>query len=387
VSEAGRIASSAVVVGLVLEAAGCAPSTVTPPAIVVPSVTEVPPAVAAPAASAGRSAESAPPSPLAPSAEEVALARLAPYAIDDDRFARRTLYSWTTSEQVAALRRRPALLTRTESCTFGRSFYQQVIDARAARGDTVAQLLAGPAFTRLRFAWPSAWPTVVAPDASPAPSGAVPTAAAGDLPYGDQLLRVELRDMAVVARFDSRRGWAFADVEGHAIPPAEALARPERIAAVYFVNHGDVADAEGRVREPYREYVLVNESQIARWSIGGDEARAEIAASIDALEAVRRAIEVPAGDGPPPQASSRSSKPPLSALKSAYEAALAFRAKEDLALSQVALSRLRHAESALPTPLQHEPTAAFVWRPKEVTVRPCPKPAAVAGARPKTGTY
>lgn len=206
-----------------------------------PAPTPVP--SAAPSASA-RSSEA--PSPEA-TREEVRTF-LARYAIDDEAPVRRVLYTWTTGAQIEELAKSELLLSRGESATYGPSGFDRVLAARPP-SDALARLLRNEAYAKKRFAWPAPWATV---------SGLAGT------PYGDRLVRIELGDDAIVLRHVLSSGaWDGFDMRGARVDEATILAHPERLAAVYFVSN---------VSEPgrpaYREYVLLNESQIASWSYG-----------------------------------------------------------------------------------------------------------------------
>jgi hypothetical protein len=206
---------------------------------------------AEPAASAVPSpAPSAPPSatPSPEATREEVRAFLARHAIDDDAPVRRILYTWTTGAQIDELAKSELLLSRSESATYGPSGFDRVLADRPP-GDALARLLRNEAYAKKRFAWPAPWATV---------SGLAGT------PYGDRLVRVELGDDAIVLRHVLSSGaWDGFDMKGARVDEATILAHPERLAAVYFVS--DVGEPG---RPAYREYVLLNESQIASWSYG-----------------------------------------------------------------------------------------------------------------------
>jgi hypothetical protein len=75
--------------------------------------------------------------------------------------AQRVLYSWTTAEQIAELRRDRVLLTHTETAGLGRGYAFTSIDALAARGSSSSHKLLGrlsqELFLKARFAWPHPW--------------------------------------------------------------------------------------------------------------------------------------------------------------------------------------------------------------------------------------
>jgi len=84
-----------------------------------------------------------------------AVAALARDALHHGEPVRRTLYSWTTEEQVQELRRTGRLLMREESPELGASYLEQVVHALAGRGDPLARLLDSTGYAKMRFAWAS----------------------------------------------------------------------------------------------------------------------------------------------------------------------------------------------------------------------------------------
>lgn len=183
-----------------------------------------------------------------------------------DAPARRVLYTWTTEEQAAELRRTPVLLTRSARSDGTPTKLSQAIASLAATDDPLAKVLAGPDFQKGRFGWPSAWPTLLGwPGES----------------YGTALLRVELKPEAWTARL-LRGELAVYDAENKLVDTATVLRNPERIAAVYFVNReraggdgfcGSFVDC---APSAYREYFINNERMIAEWSLTTQTILAEL---------------------------------------------------------------------------------------------------------------
>jgi hypothetical protein len=196
--------------------------------------------------------------------------------------ARRELYTWTTAEQVAELRAGSVLMTRTEREGLGPGFAMEALAAVAGMtaitpGEldhkALAQLLIGPAFSKARYAWTDPWATRAGwPGES----------------YGDQLVRLVLREDAFIARFR----WGKLDVvdlNNAPVAIAEALAHPERLAGVYFVR--DVGAGGPRCggsfsggEHGYREFIIGNEAMIEEWSLGTAEIRARLEADIARLQ-------------------------------------------------------------------------------------------------------
>ncbi|MFT3775055.1 MAG: hypothetical protein QM820_57640 [Minicystis sp.] len=239
----------------------------------------------APAATVVLSASSS--SAAAPVATAVpgnAAEKLRPYIVTNKRFARRTLFTWTTREQVEALAKDRVLLTRSESPTHGLAYVDQVIIQRAAAGDRLAALLRTSAFTRARFGWPVPFATYLGWPGEH---------------YGDELIRIDLRYEAWIAKLRTATNeWEVVDMDDHPVAIDEVLKHPERLAAVYFVQ--DTPRSTGRMstfeapakpdRMAYREYMICNESMIERWSTGTAEIAREMIAEAEALEALGNAL-------------------------------------------------------------------------------------------------
>ncbi len=188
--------------------------------------------------------------------------------------ARRTLYSWTTAEQVAELRADKVLLTRTETAGLGRGYAFTAIDALAARGSAPEnQLLAklsGELFVKVRYAWPNAWATRMGWPGED---------------YGDQLLRIVLKPEAWIVIVSDGVGLAVIDMNNELVPVADALAHSERIGAVYFykrdvTGQGTFQSCSGG----YREFIVGNEAMIEEWSLGTTEIHERIVADAVLME-------------------------------------------------------------------------------------------------------
>ena len=188
--------------------------------------------------------------------------------------ARRTLYSWTTAEQVAELRADKVLLTRTETAGLGRGYAFTAIDALAARGSAPEnQLLAklsSELFVKVRYAWPNAWATRMGWPGED---------------YGDQLLRIVLKAEAWIVVVSDGVGIAVIDMNNELVPIADALAHSERIGAVYFykrdvTGQGTFQSCSGG----YREFIVGNEAMVEEWSLGTAEIHDRIVADAALIE-------------------------------------------------------------------------------------------------------
>jgi len=326
--------------------------------------------LAASLAGAGLGWAAEPPAPQAAAAPRVtpAPASFARYAVLNARPARAVFYTWTTEDQVDELLRTRLLLSRDESPVHGAAWFDQVMARLAAQKDPLATLLRTRAFTRARFAWPSAWPTALGWEGER---------------YGDRLIRVALKPSAWIAALHTATyAWRVFDLDNRAVPVAEVLAHPERLAAVYFVQ-----DEAGRAawrtiggpseRAAYREYVLCNESMIDEWSVGTGELVAELTGAADALEALAPAL------GPRPAsvpiwnsrvAGLRWAQAQVADPLESYEAALAFpneRYAPGAGTLEVLVSTLRQAAARQGSPTRHRPDVRF---PSDAVKVPAPPP-------------
>jgi hypothetical protein len=212
---------------------------------------------------------------------------IAAYVVHHDRFVRRTLYSWTTTDQIAELRRTRQLLARDESPDSGGAYVDQVVWALAQSGHPIAKLLHTTTFARKRFAWPSAWATRMGWPGEG---------------YGSELIRITLRSEALLLELSTATG-AFGARDMHGAPVAldEVVAHPERIAAIYFVS--DAASPAGAgvpaATATFREYVVCNEAMVESWAVGNDEIAGELEREADALDALARHVRRYGGDPVP----------------------------------------------------------------------------------------
>ncbi len=191
-------------------------------------------------------------------------ARLRSLAVADDDFYRRVVYTWAPAESIAELRSTRRLLVATAGSGEFVSPFNQALASAADEGDQIAKvLMTRSTLIRRRYAWPAPFATVMG---------------LGKRTYGTALIRIELRPEAWIGRFD-RTGWSFVDAAGSRIAERDVLATPERIGAVFHVR----TDAP----DPFREYVVTNETMIATWSVGTPEIRREVDAEIALLRALR----------------------------------------------------------------------------------------------------
>jgi hypothetical protein len=125
-------------------------------------------------------------------------------------------------------------------------------------------------FVEIRSAWPHPWATRMVGSAEPEAS---------------QLVRVVFKEEAWTARMMKGALEVF-DLENRLVPMEEAIMRPERVAAIYFVNDefnggpvcsGTFASGSGG----YREFIIGNEAMIAEWSLATQEIRDRIQSDSD----------------------------------------------------------------------------------------------------------
>jgi hypothetical protein len=171
---------------------------------------------------------------------------IAPYAVQKKEFAKRVLYTWTTNTQIDELRQSSLLLSRSESPQFGPSGFDQRVGAEQGANYEMTELLKRPQLSMRRFAWPVPWATVLGFNGEN---------------YGNQLIRVTLKEDALIASFtpgDSIH-WALVDLSNKPVPLESLKDHPEKLAAIYY----EATDEKGALL--YREYVLCNESMIEKW--------------------------------------------------------------------------------------------------------------------------
>ena len=235
--------------------------------------------------------------PVAPSLD--ALAMLHAAAVTDASFARRVLYTWTSDVGVERMKKERRVLLPTER----EGYFVQSIDALASAsagpfGDVARVLASHPSFAARRYAWTRPFATRVP---------------LSDRSYGDHLVAVTLKPNAVIARFDARDAvpFTFANLDGEEVPLGRVLADPSTLAAVLHVSADPVTGF------PFREYVLVNESMIAEWSLGTD-------AIARVLAADARAVRDLAGRDLSDEAASDHWSKPGPRVEDAYAASIAF---------------------------------------------------------------
>ncbi len=306
------------------------------------------------------------------------------YVVSPGSIARQTLYTWTTREQIEALKKDRVLLTRSESPVHGASYFEQQLTARAEQHDALAGLLRTSAFARARFAWPAPWATLLG---------------IGGESYGDELIEVRLKPEAWIVVFQSSSPeLRVIDLENRPVATKEALAHPERIAAVYFMHDNPVSGYAASTagleeRMGYREYVLCNESMIASWGVHTESIARELGASAEAMKALGEYLQehpwksrlVTDWNKAVAKGVWQEAKPEETPL-ALYEASLAFPHQNYLPFpgTHASLAEgLRRIRTEGPG-IEHAPTAKF---PSASSITPSPPPRVVKPKSPMRGTF
>ncbi len=239
------------------------------------------------------------------SESEALAAELAKGARWGDSAPPSVLYTWTQPEQIAAIGKDQRLLIRSHSAEGVLSLFDTVL---AADPSPLARLFQRRELSLRRFAWSNPWATLAGWKGES---------------YGDRLVRVELKREALVLFYDPTRleHWRVTDLAGLPVSPAMALAHPERIAAVYHVYPGKTSGANAA---PFREFVLVNESMIARWEYATPSVHRDLADARALLDRVAAYVKHhPAALPPDPVAFWRHA-PDHPSVAELYAANLAF---------------------------------------------------------------
>lgn len=197
--------------------------------------------------------------------------------------AQRTFYSWTTREQVDELRAGTELFSRSERAGAGRGLLFVTLAELAASGTgpaaALADVLVNQTFATARYAWTNPWATLLG---FPGES------------YGDQLLQIELRPEAWIARFELGL-LRVVDAQGRDVPLEEALKTPARIGAIFHLSPaGETQSYCGTFSQGavgFREFALGSSSMVQRWSLATPEISERLKSDIAALRAFAEQLE------------------------------------------------------------------------------------------------
>jgi hypothetical protein len=111
--------------------------------------------------------------------------------------------------------------------------------------------------------------------------------------YGNQLLRIELKPDAWIARFDEGTLMVF-DANNEQVPIETALANPERIGAIFYQSRAEAENcylgsfARGGVG--FREFALGNIDMVERWSLSTPEIVERLQSDMDELQAFQAQV-------------------------------------------------------------------------------------------------
>lgn len=242
-----------------------------------------------------KQAVSAPPAPVDARA---VLSRLDVERVTIATFPRKVLYSWTKDAGARWLATQdPPRLLRIQIQKHPPDDAWYDVHLRASDDDEMRTLLSSKPFDVVRWAWTNVWGACDGIE---------------NERYGDQLIRIELRDDAVFAVFVPRTDdglggavdesnpyrlgmpeWSFVDLKGAKVERSEALAHPERLAGVFHhspsrAKTANASSASTGAWVGMREIVLVNERAIASWSIGDPSAIAALDDGARFVRAFRR---------------------------------------------------------------------------------------------------
>jgi hypothetical protein len=193
-------------------------------------------------------------------------------------FPRKVLYSWTKDKGARWLATTdPPRLLRVEIRKRPPDDAWYDVHLRASDDVEMRTLLSSPRFDHVRWTWTNVWGACDGLE---------------NERYGDQLVRIELKDDAIFAVFVPKTDdglpnggkdesnpfrlgmpeWSFVDLKGAPVAREAVLAHPERLAAVMHHSPSRLNGAWAGLRE----VVLVNEAEIERWSLGDDAALAAL---------------------------------------------------------------------------------------------------------------
>ena len=143
----------------------------------------------------------------------------------------------------------------------------------------LAEVLVNQVFVKARFAWTNPWATVLG--------------FPGET-YGNQLLRIELKPDAWIARYDAAGGLRVFDANNEQVPIETALANPERIGAIYYQSQAEsntgYCGTFSRGGVGFREFALGNIDMVERWSLATPEIVERLQSDIDELQAFQTQV-------------------------------------------------------------------------------------------------
>jgi hypothetical protein len=190
---------------------------------------------------------------------------------------RRELFSWTTNEQAAALRRDQVLFSQSERAGMGPGYAFEVFeliaqDQSLPERAALANLLGGELFEKARYAWSEPWATRMGWPGEE---------------YGGNLLRIVLKPEAWVVVVKDADLQVF-DLENRPVSMSEALANPTRLGAIFYQrdsSEGGPSCTGSFIQgsNGYREFIVGNLAMVEEWSLGTQQLRDRLSANIAQL--------------------------------------------------------------------------------------------------------
>ncbi len=234
---------------------------------------------------------------------------------EDNWGSPRTFFSWTTLEQVRALRQTSQLLVATAKTNGPPSAFVTALEAASRRknqaGALAKRLVEDPRFEKRRYAWTTGFATVLGLSLRR---------------YGDELVTIRLRDEAWIVELapEHEPPVVVRDEANHEIPLERAVAEANRIGAAYHVRLGKDVPAR------FREYVILNEAMVERWAIGTPDIDEEVDLEAALLRDLHGVLEPKLGPAPGPRALAAwtstlpASTDPRAQLGAEWQAVIAF---------------------------------------------------------------
>jgi hypothetical protein len=195
------------------------------------------------------------------------------------RLARRELFSWTTDEQAAELRRDRVLFARSERPGLGPGYAFGVFAQIANDGTSppsqrsmLASLLGGELFEKVRYAWSEPWATRMGWPGED---------------YGGNLLRIVLKPEAWVVVVENGDLSVF-DLQNQSVSLNDALANPTRLGAIFYERDASAGgpSCNGSFNfgsNGYREFIVGNLAMVEEWSLGTQYIRERLSANVQQL--------------------------------------------------------------------------------------------------------
>jgi hypothetical protein len=181
------------------------------------------------------------------------------------------LYTWMTDEDAARLREAKVLFSASNSAPAAALSLLSLL-SRSADGEAPLAQALSQSFALSRFAWPEPWAIRMGlPGADP----------------GGQLVRIQLDESAWFAVIGAEQ-MSVHDAQNALVPPATALAHPERIGAIFFDTSPDCVGGCPNLQSSdsgmaFRGFLVGNLALVSEWSIGTPQILDRLNSNIDQL--------------------------------------------------------------------------------------------------------